>query len=89
MQDPRKTAAKIGGQKEEPQGGRGLGCGTVPRSSEYKGVNKVNILPSIPRTHHTHLQGHKGEEFTGVIQRREQGIRCATGGGSRTNRGAF
>ena len=89
MQDPRKTAAEIGGQREEPQSGRRLGCGTVWRLPEYKGVNEVSILPSTPRTHHTHLHGHKGEEFPGVIQCREQRIRCITGGGSRTNRGAF
>ena len=89
MQDPRKTAAKIGGQREEPQGGRGLGCGTMWRSREYKGVNEVNTLPSTPCTPPTHLHGHKGEEFTGEIQCREQGIRCITGGGSRTNRGVF
>ena len=88
MQDPRKTAAEIGDQREEPQGGRGLGSGTVRRSREYTGVNEVNILPSTPHTPPTHLQGHR-EEFTGVIQRREQEIRCSTGGGSRTNRGAF
>ena len=89
MQDLRKTTAEIGGQREEPQGGRGLGCGTVRRSSECKGVNKVNILPSTPHTPPTHLHGQRREEFTGVIQRREQGIRCIFGGGSRTNRGAF
>ena len=89
MQDPRKTAAEIGGQREEPQCGRGLGCGTVWRLRECTRFDKVNILPSTPRTQHTHLQGHEGEESTGVIQRREHGIRCITGGGSRTNRGAF
>ena len=48
--------------------GRGLGCGTAWRLHEYKGVNEANILPSIPCTHQTHLQGHKGEWSTGETQ---------------------
>ena len=43
---------------------------TVWRLCEYKGVNKGNILPRTPLTHHhtTHLLGPKGEESTGETQ---------------------
>ena len=69
MQDLRKAAVVIGSHGEELQGGKGgLGCGTAWRLREYKGANEAKILPSIPRTHHTHLQGHKREESTGETQ---------------------
>ena len=69
MQDLRKATIVIGSHGEEMQGGKGgLGCGTAWRLHEYKGANEVNILSSIPRTHHTHLQRHKGVESTGETQ---------------------
>ena len=50
MQDPRKNAAEIGGQREELQGGRGLGCGTVWRLRSARDLIKSTYCP----VHHTH-----------------------------------
>ena len=67
--------AGTGGQGWTSSMGRGLGMGEmVWRWCEYKGVNE----PLSYTTHHTHLQGPKGEESN----LGNGNYRCATGGRS-------
>ena len=59
--------AGIGGQGQDKQSADRTGHGRrVWRWCEYKGVNEGNtLLQCTTVTHHTHLQGPKGEESTG------------------------